>query len=99
MFNKIANLSVGKRLFMGFGLVLALTAGIGLVGWQLHPYHGRRVRPPVHGQPAVSRASFDRGAGTVGASLRHRQLRRLEHCRPRRIRAEESKWLRQIETI
>src|SRR5215467_15745539 len=33
MFNKIANLSVGKRLFLGFGLVLALTAGIGLIGW------------------------------------------------------------------
>ncbi len=29
----IANISVGKRLFMGFGLVLLLTAGIGLVGW------------------------------------------------------------------
>ena len=29
----IANLSVGKRLFLGFGLVLTLTAGIGLIGW------------------------------------------------------------------
>ncbi len=35
MLNKIslANMSVGKRLFLGFGLVLTLTAGIGLVGW------------------------------------------------------------------
>ncbi len=93
----IANLSVGKRLFLGFGIVLALTAGIGLVGWQYthtmsdefdHLYTDNL-------QSAVHLSNAERGlwelrfgiANYEGWSVADRA----------RIRAEEPKWLRQVD--
>jgi methyl-accepting chemotaxis protein len=93
----IANLSVGKRLFLGFALVLALTAGIGLVGW----HYTRTMASEFDSlytenlQSAVHLANAERGlwelrfgiANYTGWGATDRA----------RIRTDESKWMRQID--
>jgi methyl-accepting chemotaxis protein len=93
----IANLSVGKRLFWGFGIVLALTAGIGLVGWHYtHSMAGEFDSLYTENlQSAVHLSSAERGlwelrfgiANYIGYSPMERA----------KIRAEESKWMRQVD--
>lgn len=96
MFNKIANLSVGRRLFLGFGIVLALTAGIGLVGWHYtHTMSDEFDNLYTENlQSAVHLSNAERGlwelrfgiANYEGWSITDRA----------KIRAEETKWVNQI---
>lgn len=93
----MANMSVGKRLFLGFGLLLALTAGIGLVGW----HYTRSMADEFDNlytenlQSAVHLSNAERGlwelrfgiANYAGWGATDRA----------KIRAEESKWMRQID--
>ena len=93
----IANLSVGKRLFLGFGLVLALTAGIGLIGWQYTHTMANEFDSlyTENLQSAVHLSNAERGlwelrfgiANYEGWSVTDRA----------KIRAEETKWMRQID--
>jgi methyl-accepting chemotaxis protein len=93
----IANLSVGKRLFLGFGIVLALTAGIGLVGWQYthtmsdefdHLYTDNL-------QSAVHLSTAERGLWELRFGIANYEG--WSTADRARIRAEESKWLRQVD--
>lgn len=97
MLIKIANLSVGKRLFLGFGLVLALTAGIGLIGWNYthtmsdefdHLYTDNL-------QSAVHLANAERGLWELRFGIANYEG--WNTTDRAKIRAEESKWTRQVE--
>jgi methyl-accepting chemotaxis protein len=96
MFNKIANLSVGKRLFLGFGLVLALTAGIGLIGWNYthtmsdefdHLYTDNL-------QSAVHLSNAERGLWELRFGIANYEG--WNTTDRAKIRAAESKWMSQI---
>jgi methyl-accepting chemotaxis protein len=93
----IANLSVGKRLFLGFGLVLALTAGIGLIGWNYthtmsdefdHLYTDNL-------QSAVHLANAERGLWELRFGIANYEG--WNTTDRAKIRAEETRWMRQIE--
>ena len=97
MLSKIANLSIGKRLFLGFGLVLALTAGIGFIGWQYthtmadefdHLYTDNL-------RSAVQLSTAERGLWELRFGIANYEG--WSTTDRARIRAEESKWLRQVE--
>jgi methyl-accepting chemotaxis protein len=93
----LANMSVGKRLFLGFALVLALTTGVGLVGW----HYTRSMAGEFDSlytenlQSAVHLSNAERGlwelrfgiANYAGWGTTDRA----------KIRAEESRWMRQID--
>jgi methyl-accepting chemotaxis protein len=97
MFNRIANLSVGKRLFLGFGLVLALTAGIGLIGWN----YTRTMAGEFDNlytenlQSAVHLSTAERGLWELRFGIANYEG--WSTADRARIRAEESKWLRQVD--
>lgn len=92
-----ANFSIGKRLFLSFGLVLAFTAGIGFIGW----HYTRSMATEFDHfytdnlQSAVQLANAERAlwelrfgiANYVGWSAADRA----------KIRADEIKWMQQIE--
>src|SRR6476620_5437001 len=97
MLNKIANLSVGKRLFLGFGIVLALTAGIGLVGWNYtHTMAGEFDSLYTENlQSAVHLSNAERGLWELRFGIANYEgWNTIDRAK---IRAEESKWTRQIE--
>ncbi len=93
----IANLSVGKRLFLGFGIMLALTAGIGLVGW----HYTRTMAGEFDSlytenlQSAVHLSNAERGLWELRFGIAN-----YEGWGPTeraKIRTDESKWMRQID--
>src|SRR5689334_3658653 len=93
----IANLSVGKRLFLGFGLVLALTAGIGLIGWNYTHAMANEFDSLYTDnlQSSVQLSNAERGlwelrfgiANYVGYAPAERA----------KIRTDEVKWMRQVD--
>src|SRR5215470_12611376 len=93
----IANMSIGKRLFLGFGLVLALTAGIGLVGWQ----YTRSMAGDFDSlytdnlQSAVHLSNAERGLWELRFGIANYEG--WNTTDRAKIRAEETKWMRQIE--
>jgi methyl-accepting chemotaxis protein len=99
MVNKIslANMSVGKRLFLGFALVLSLTAGIGLVGWQ----YTRTMANEFDNlytenlQSAVHLSNAERGLWELRFGIANYEgWNTMDRAR---IRTDESKWMHQIE--
>jgi methyl-accepting chemotaxis protein len=93
----MANLSVGKRLFLGFGIVLALTAGIGLVGW----HYTRTMAGEFDSlytdnlQSAVHLSNAERGLWELRFGIANYEGWNVTDRA--KIRAEESKWMRQLE--
>lgn len=93
----IANISVGKRLFVGFGLVLALTAGIGFIGWQ----YTRSMAGEFESlyadnlQSSVQLSNAERGLWELRFGIANYAA--WNSTDRARIRAEESKWMRQID--
>jgi len=93
----IANMSVGKRLFLGFALVLALTAGIGLIGW----HYTRSMADDFDSlytenlQSAVHLSNAERGLWELRFGIANYEG--WNTTDRAKIRAEESKWMRQIE--
>ncbi len=93
----IANMSVGKRLFLGFGLVLALTAGIGLVGWN----YTRSMASEFDSlytenlQSAVHLSNAERGLWELRFGIANYEG--WNTTDRAKIRAEESKWVRQVD--
>src|ERR1700759_1538347 len=93
----IANISVGKRLLLGFGLVLVLTMGIGLVGW-----HYTRIMATEFDslytenlQSAVHLSNAERGLWELRFGIANYEgWNTMDRAK---IRAEETKWMRQIE--
>src|ERR1700756_4354836 len=91
------NISVGKRLFLSFGLVVALTAGIGFVGW----HYTRTMAGEFDSlytenlQSAVQLSNAERGlwelrfgiANYAGWSAADRA----------NIRVDETRWMRQVD--
>lgn len=99
MLNKIwfANISVGKRLFLGFGVVLALTAGIGFVGWHYTNTMAREFDSlyTENLQSAVHLSNAERGLWELRFGIANYEG--WNATDRARIRAEESKWIRQID--
>src|ERR1700727_4102026 len=93
----IANISVGKRLFLGFGLVLLLTAGIGLVGW----HYTRSMAAEFDSlytqnlQSAVHLSNAERGLWELRFGIAN--YAGWSPADRLRIRADETKWMRQVE--
>jgi len=93
----IANISVGKRLFLGFGLVLLLTAGIGLVGW----HYTRTMATEFDSlytqnlQSAVHLSNAERGLWELRFGIAN--YAGWSPADRLRIRSDESKWMRQVE--
>jgi methyl-accepting chemotaxis protein len=93
----IANMSVGKRLFLGFALVLTLTAGIGLIGW----HYTRSMAGEFDSlytenlQSAVHLSNAERGLWELRFGIANYEG--WNTTDRAKIRAEESKWMRQIE--
>ncbi len=93
----IANLSVGKRLFLGFGIVLALTAGIGLVGW----HYTRTMAGEFDSlytenlQSAVHLSNAERGLWELRFGIANYEG--WGATDRAKIRTDESKWMRQID--
>jgi methyl-accepting chemotaxis protein len=93
----IANMSVGKRLFLGFALVLTLTAGIGLVGW----HYTRSMAGEFDSlysenlQSAVHLSNAERGLWELRFGIAN--YAGWNATDRARIRAEESKWMRLID--
>ena len=93
----IANLSVGKRLFLGFGIMLALTAGIGFVGW----HYTRTMAGEFDSlytenlQSAVHLSNAERGLWELRFGIANYEgWGATERAK---IRTDESKWMRQID--
>src|SRR6266700_5101918 len=93
----IANLSVGKRLFLGFGIMLALTAGIGLVGW----HYTRTMAGEFDSlytenlQSAVHLSNAERGLWELRFGIANYEgWGATERAK---IRTDETKWMRQID--
>lgn len=93
----IANMSVGKRLFLGFALVLALTAGIGLIGLQ----YTRSMAGDFDSlytdnlQAAVHLSNAERGLWELRFGIANYEG--WNTTDRAKIRAEETRWMRQIE--
>src|SRR4051794_14852859 len=92
----IANLSVGKRLFLGFGLVLALTAGIGLIGWNYTHTMANEFDSLYTDnlQSAVHLANAERGLWELRFGIANYEGWNVTDRA--KIRAEESKWMSQV---
>src|SRR4029077_18390146 len=92
----IANISVGKRLFLGFALVLILTAGIGLVGW----HYTRTMTAEFDSlytenlQSAVHLSNAERGLWELRFGIANYEG--WNTTDRAKIRAEETKWMSQI---
>ncbi len=93
----IANLSVGKRLFLGFGIMLALTAGIGFVGW----HYTRTMAGEFDSlytenlQSAVHLSNAERGLWELRFGIANYEgWGATERAK---IRTDETKWMRQID--
>jgi methyl-accepting chemotaxis protein len=97
MLNKIANLSIGKRLFAGFGIVLALTAGIGLIGWHYTHTMSNEFDSLYTDnlQSAVHLSNAERGLWELRFGIANYEG--WNTTDRAKIRAEESRWMRQIE--
>jgi methyl-accepting chemotaxis protein len=93
----IANMSVGKRLFLGFGLVLALTAGIGLIGWQYTRSMANEFDSLYTDnlQSAVHLSNAERGLWELRFGIANYEG--WNTTDRAKIRAEETRWMRQIE--
>ena len=93
----IANLSVGKRLFLGFGLVLALTAGIGLIGWNYTHTMANEFDSLYTDnlQAAVHLSNAERGMWELRFGIANYEGWNVTDRA--KIRAEESKWMRLVE--
>ena len=93
----LANVSVGKRLFLGFSLVLALTAGIGVIGW--HYTHNMAAEfdslYTENLQSAVELSNAERGLWELRFGIAN--YVGFDSTDRAKIRAEESKWMRQVE--
>jgi methyl-accepting chemotaxis protein len=92
----IANLSVGKRLFLGFGLVLALTAGIGLIGWNYTHTMANEFDSLYTDnlQSAVHLSNAERGLWELRFGIANYEGWNVTDRA--KIRAAESKWMNQI---
>ena len=93
----ITNLSVGKRLLLAFGLAVALTAGIGLVGW----HYTRSMASEFDSlytenlQSAVHLANAERGLWELRFGIANYEG--WGAADRAKIRADESRWIRQID--
>lgn len=95
--NFFANMSVGKRLFLGFGLVLVLTAGIGFIGWQYTHTMSNEFDSLYTDnlQSAVQLSNAERGLWELRFGIANYEGWNVTDRA--KIRAEESKWMHQIE--
>lgn len=93
----LKNLSLGKRLFLSFGVVLALTAGIGFSGW----HYTRTMASEFNSlytdnlESAVHLANAERGLWELRFGIANYQGWGIADRA--KIRAEETKWIRQVE--
>jgi methyl-accepting chemotaxis protein len=93
----ITNISVGKRLFLGFGLVLALTASIGFIGW----HYTRTMAGEFDSlytdnlQSAVQLANAERGLWELRFGIAN--YAGWGPAERAKIRTDEIKWMNQVE--
>jgi methyl-accepting chemotaxis protein len=92
-----ANLSLGKRLFLSFGVVLAVTAGIGYAGW----HYTRSMAGEFNGlytdnlESAVHLANAERGVWELRFGIAN--YAGWGAADRAKVRAEESKWMSQVD--
>jgi methyl-accepting chemotaxis protein len=91
------NISIGKRLFLGFGVVLALTAGVGFVGWHYtHSIAGEFDNIYTQNlQSAVQLANAERGLWELRFGIAN--YAGWGAADRAKIRTEEVKWMQQVE--
>jgi methyl-accepting chemotaxis protein len=93
----LKNMSIGKRLFLGFGAVLLLTASIGFVGRHYTQSMATEFENLYTDnlQSAVHLANAERGMWELRFGIANYEGWNVTDRA--KIRAEESKWMRQID--
>jgi methyl-accepting chemotaxis protein len=93
----LKNISIGKRLFLSFGIVLFLTTGIGYIGWNYtHSMAGEFESLYTNNlQSAVQLSNAERGLWELRFEVANYPYWTPEERS--KLRAAESKWIAQVD--